>query len=222
MTRGIRTAAWAVKRWKAPGKALAAGTVLALLFACGQAGADPRIKSVREGEATGDVFRVYAPFKAALGFVPNEYEAMSGDLSLLRLHAAFTHALIDSTRHLTPQQKAMIGLVVGTAVSSDYLRQLESWQLARLGLKEDQVRRIQQDYQSAGLKSNEVAALKFAQKMSTSPAEMAEQDFSDLRWDGWTDPEILEIAMITSFYGYLARMAQVLAIEPDTYPEVKR
>src|SRR5262249_6681549 len=105
--------------------AVAAGMALRALTA--PASGDPRIKTAGENDATGDVFKMYAPFKQAFGFVPNEYEAMSQDLSLFRVHASFTHALIDSTRHLTPQEKAMIGVEVGTALSSDYVKQLESW-----------------------------------------------------------------------------------------------
>jgi len=116
----------------------------------------------------------------------------------------------------------MIGVVVGNAAPSEYVQKFEGWQLQRLGMKDDQVKRVQQDFQSAGLKSNEVAALKFAQKMSSSPGDIGDQDFSDLRWDGWTDPEILEITMVASYYGYLARLTQVLGIQPDNYPDVTR
>ena len=49
------------------------------------------------------------------------------------------------------------------------------------------------------------AALRYAERLSNAPQDMAQMDVEALRMAGWTDGEILEINQVTAYFAYANR-----------------
>jgi uncharacterized peroxidase-related enzyme len=204
------------------GRTIVAAVALLLALALvAKVTAETRVRVIEERDATGKLWKEYAEQKKEYGIVPNGAMALGLDADLLTLHDEFGHGLLAEAHHLEEPLKHMVGMTVGRALGSEYVRSQEAYTLRKLGVEEETVQRISQDPRSAGLTDREVAALTFAQRVASSPGGIAEQDFADLQWDGLTDEEILELSMLASYFTYEARLMQVLGVEPNQYPPVE-
>jgi len=70
----------------------------------------------------------------------------------------------------------------------------------------------------------ELAALRYAEKLTLRPAEMEERDVLELRDAGWDDGEILELNQIICYFCYVNRTLNGLGVTTDGdvvgyYPE---
>lgn len=61
------------------------------------------------------------------------------------------------------------------------------------------------DIPATPLDAREQAALRYAERLTTAPQDMAEMDVKALRMAGWEDGEILEINQVTSYFCYANR-----------------
>lgn len=79
---------------------------------------------------------------------------------------------------------------------------------------------IEADWKTAGLSEKRQAMLRYAVKLTESPADMTEGDVIELRRYGFTDIDILHVAEVTAYYAYANRVADGLGIPlEDWIPE---
>jgi alkylhydroperoxidase family enzyme len=78
--------------------------------------------------------------------------------------------------------------------------------------------KVARDYRNAGLSAAEVAMMEFAEKLSRDSASMTDQDSMRLRDLGFTDDDILEIALAAAMRNFFARAVQALAVDVDSPP----
>ena len=72
--------------------------------------------------------------------------------------------------------------------------------------------RIEEDFETAGLSERRVAMLRYAEKLTSTPAEITEEDVAALRLAGFTDMDILHIVEVVGYYAYANRIADGLGI----------
>jgi len=85
---------------------------------------------------------------------------------------------------------------------------------------EAQLERIARDYRDAGLTDAEVEMMAFAERVATDAAAMTDADSLRLRAAGFSDQEIVDIAIAASARVYLGRMLQALAVDVDEAPSL--
>ena len=92
-------------------------------------------------------------------------------------------------------------------------------------LTEEQLERVARDYEAAGLADADVAVMRFAEKLSTDAAAMTDADSQSLRDHGFTDRQIVDIALAAGARNFFSRTLQALAVPvedvPGLSPELK-
>ncbi len=73
--------------------------------------------------------------------------------------------------------------------------------------------KIATDFRNAGLSKKDVAMLDYAEKITLRSNEINEDEVQKLREVGWSDKEILDIAALTCYRNFIARMADALGVE---------
>ena len=76
--------------------------------------------------------------------------------------------------------------------------------------------RIETDFESAGLEPRRLAMLRYALKLTQSPAEMVRNDVASLRIAGFEDGDILELCEVVSYYAYANRIADGLGVSLES------
>jgi hypothetical protein len=59
--------------------------------------------------------------------------------------------------------------------------------------------------------------LRYAVKLTRSPANVGQADVQDLRRAGFSDAAILDICQIVSYYNYVNRLADGLGVEMESW-----
>ncbi len=92
--------------------------------------------------------------------------------------------------------------------------------LRRLLRDDDLARRIEDDFESAGLSDKRLAMLRYALKLTTSSKSVDKSDIEKMRHVGFSDTDILHIADVIGYYAYANRIAAGLGIPlEDWIPE---
>lgn len=85
-------------------------------------------------------------------------------------------------------------------------------------LNEEQLERVALDYLDAGLSDADVALMRFAERLSTDAASMTDADAQSLRDVGFTDRQIVDIALAAGVRNYFSRALQALAVPVEDVP----
>ena len=75
------------------------------------------------------------------------------------------------------------------------------------------------DWRSAPLTAAQLAMLAYAEQLTLEPAAVTQNHVETLRAVGYTDPAILDICEVASYYAYVNRIANGLGVELETEDE---
>ena len=75
--------------------------------------------------------------------------------------------------------------------------------------------RVAEDWRQCDLPANEQAMLEYVEKITFAATTVTKDDIENLRAKGWTDREILDIALVSAYYCFRCRIADGLGVELD-------
>ncbi len=81
----------------------------------------------------------------------------------------------------------------------------------------EQVEAIVRDYRTAGLEPAEVALMAFAEKVTLHAYEVTEEDIDGLRAHGFSDTDILDIALTAASRSFFSKMTNALGFRPPAF-----
>ncbi|WP_338029022.1 carboxymuconolactone decarboxylase family protein [Glaciihabitans arcticus] len=172
------------------------------------------IQTIPESEATGLVAESYAADRADLGYVPLHTKAMNLNPEALQAFEQLTGAIGGA---LGTRRYRLVTLAAARGARSAHCR-LAHGRASLALFDEDQLTGIALDYRSAGLSDAEVAMMEFAEKVSRDASSMTDDDSRRLREHGFSDTEIVNIALAAAVRNYYSRAVQALAIEVEELP----
>ncbi len=79
----------------------------------------------------------------------------------------------------------------------------------------EQVEAIVSDYRTAGLTPAEVAMLAYAEKVTLNAYKVTQKDIDELRSHGFSDAEILDIALVAAARNFMSKTLDAVGAEPD-------
>lgn len=177
-------------------------------------GAMSIIATPEPGEATGELAEIYAEDTASLGYVPSHTRTMATNPEAYR---AWENLISTIAGPMDKRRYELITLAAAGALRSKACR-LAHGQKSLKYIPEDQLVRIARDYHDAALSPAEVAMMEFAEKLSTDSASMTDADSTTLRNHGFTDREIVDIALAAAARNYYSRAHHALGVEVDVPP----
>ncbi|WP_382304928.1 carboxymuconolactone decarboxylase family protein [Herbiconiux sp. UC225_62] len=179
------------------------------------------IRTIPDSEATGLVAEQYERERSALGYVPSHARVMSVNPEAVAAWESLVRAIVAS---LGLRRYELITLAAARGTRSQHCRLAHGNRTLALGLfDEDDVVRIASeasasDLAEAGLSDAEIAMMAFAEKVSTDAASMTDADSLELRAHGFSDREIVDIALAAAVRNYYGKALQALAVEVDVPP----
>ncbi len=172
--------------------------------------------SIIDTPVDGDesVADLYGAEIADLGYVPSHIRMMAVNPEALRVFQQLARTIVSQ---LGLRRFELATLAAAAAIGS----QACLYAHGRKSLKvfdEEQLARISRDYHDAGLSDADVALMDFAAKLSRDSASMTDADSLRLREAGFTDREIVDIALAASLRNYFSRALHALAVDVDAPP----
>lgn len=162
-------------------------------------------------EAVADL---YASEIAELGYVPSHTRMMAVNPEAFRAFQQLVRAIV---AQLGVRRYELATLSAADAIGSQSCRYAHARKSLNL-FDEEQLERILRDYHDARLSDADMALMDFAAKLSRDSASMTDADSLRLRDVGFTDREIVDIALAASVRNYFSRALHALAVEVDIPP----
>jgi uncharacterized peroxidase-related enzyme len=169
-------------------------------------------------EATGLLKTEYEAAIERVGRVWNIVRVMSLNPAALQGAMRLYSAVVPRSAKLLGQaEREMIAVVVSQANHCRYSTQAHLHDL-RAEVDDDQfVTRFAEDWRATGLSAHTQAALAFAEKLTRTPSQMAQDDIRELRRHGFNNEEIQDIVQIVAYFNYINRVADALGIPPEDF-----
>jgi len=165
-------------------------------------------------EASGHVADMYEGDLRTDGFVFAHTRAMAINPEAHQAFETLVRAIVPSIGVRT-YELATLG--AARAIPSPHCLLAHGRKALRAGaLTEEQLQGLaRREDETAGLDDADVAVLRFAEKLSTDAAAMTDADSQALRDAGFTDRQIVDIALAAAVRNYLSRALQALAVPVD-------
>ncbi len=170
------------------------------------------IKTVPPEEATGTLREIYDLDVEVNGYIPNHSQAMSLRPDAINAWRNLNTA-IKSNMDLRRYELATIASAL--ALRSTYCTLAHGTVLRLKFFSPEQLDAIVKDYHNAGLEPAEVAMMDFAGKITRTPYAVATEDIAILRSHGFSDTDILDIALTASARNFFSRLLDAIGAEPD-------
>jgi uncharacterized peroxidase-related enzyme len=167
-------------------------------------------------DAVGPAAEMYDEDLSDDGFVYSHTQAMAINPEAKQAFEALVGAIVPSIGVRT-YELATLGAARGIPSPHCLLAHGRKALRAEM-LDEDELERVAHDYETAGLSDADVAVMRFAEKVSTDAAGMTDADSHALRDRGFTDRQIVDIALAAAARNFFSRALQALAVPVDDVP----
>ena len=163
-----------------------------------------------------EVKAVYDDIIAKLGFgmVPNLFKSMAHHAGFLDSNwTKFRSVILEGS--LPRTLKEMIGVAISQRNDSQYALKVHLHGLSALGISEEVLRTLVEDFDHCPLPMRDKAAIQFGVKAATSPHDLKDQDFNRLREIGLEQEEIYEILATANLFTSVNQYTDSIALDID-------
>ena len=163
---------------------------------------------------TGLAAEIYADDQEHMGYVPEHTRVMAVNPEA---YLAWENLIGAIAGGMDKRRYELITLAAARGVRSEHCLLAHGNRTLRY-IEEDELTRIARDYRTAGISEAELAMMAFAEKVSTNSSAMTDADSQTLRDAGYTDRDIVDIALAAAARNYFSRAIQALAVAVDVPP----
>ena len=175
------------------------------------------IEVIGEGEAEGELKDIYTALKEKRGKVANIMKIHSLNPASMRAHMDMYVTLMFGKSGLTREEREMIAVSVSSANGCDYCINHHAEALNHYWRDGKKIEEFIKNYDLPWLVERKRKMIEYAVKLTKSPGGINENDINELRQQGFSDRDILDINLIASYFNFVNRIALGLGVEftPD-------
>ncbi|MGH9025293.1 MAG: peroxidase-related enzyme [Acidimicrobiia bacterium] len=176
----------------------------------------PWIPTVAEQDATGVVAEVYDRARETFTFVPDAVKVFSIRPDVAAGQEQLRRALLGDASSLGARRADLIGTAVSGMNHCEYCGTAHSGLLIKRGdLDEEEAVRIYRNWREVELSLPDEAMLRFAEKLTFTPASVTEEDLADLRGHGFTDENVFDIVLLAAYRNFMNRVNDGLGVTTE-------
>ncbi|MCX6048759.1 MAG: peroxidase-related enzyme [Chloroflexi bacterium] len=159
---------------------------------------------------------IYEEISAELGFgmVPNLFKSMALNPDFLETSWRKFRAIVLAGT-LPRTLKEMIGVVVSQANHSPYALQVHLHSLSALGISEELLRLLVEDFNHCPLPQRQKATIQFGLLAATQPHNLTDTHYQTLRAMGLNDVELFEIIATANIFTEVNQYTDAIDLEID-------
>lgn len=162
-----------------------------------------------------DTAKYFAICEDKLGMIPNVLRAYAFDADKLRAFTTMYNELMLGESGLSKLEREMIAVVVSSINRCFYCQVAHGAAVRQISGDPVLGERMVMNWRSADLDPRQRAMLGFAEKVTTSSAQIEEADRQALREAGFADRDIWDIAATVGFFSMSNRMASAVDMRPN-------
>ena len=158
-----------------------------------------------------------------LGMVPNVLKAYAFDINKLDAFTSIYNELMLSESGLSKLEREMIAVTVSSINKCFYCLVAHGAAVRELSKNPILGEMIVMNYKMAPLDDRQKTMLEFTEKITKNSSDINEDDRQKLRYVGFNDRDIWDIANVAGFFNMTNRVASAVAMRPnEEYHEQSR
>jgi uncharacterized peroxidase-related enzyme len=171
------------------------------------------IETIDETDADDDLKKMYKKLKTKRGKVSNILKIQSLLPKTIESHMEFYTDIMFNKSTISREEKELIAVVVSKINNCPYCINHHAEALNYYWKDKEKINGFLQNLDYSTFSKKKQAVLSYAEKLTKHPNNMKESDINNLKENGLTEKEILEIALIISYFNFVNRMALGLNVE---------
>jgi uncharacterized peroxidase-related enzyme len=171
------------------------------------------IETISETNADGNLQKIYEELKKKRGKVSNILKIQSLLPQTIESHMKLYTDLMFNKSTISREDKELIAVVVSKINNCPYCINHHAEALNYYWKDKQKIDELLQTLNYSDFSEKKQAMLSYAEKLTKHPSNLKESDIHNIKKHGLTDKEILEIALIISYFNFVNRMALGLNVE---------
>lgn len=171
------------------------------------------ISVVDESDASGELKEFYDGIKGARGKLSNIMKVQSLNPSAMKNHLDLYMTIMFGRSGLKREERELIATVVSIENKCEYCTSHHAEALKNYWKDEEKVKTLVEDPTSLDLPERKRRMVDYAVKLTKSPGSVGQEDINILRKAGFSDEDILNINLTTSYFNFVNRIALGLGVE---------
>lgn len=159
---------------------------------------------------------IYDEIRAELGFgiVPNLFKSMATRPVFLQVNwTQFRTTILQG--ELPRTLKEMIGVAISQHNNSQYALKVHLHGLSALGMSEEVLQTLVSDFEACPLPTREKAVIRFGLLAGTSPLDLKQEHYDELKEQGIDAEEIFEILATANLFAGVNQYTDAVKLEID-------
>ncbi len=170
------------------------------------------IKTISEEQAESLILEQYHAAQKNMGYVPNYIKTFSLHPEV---YDAWTQLIGAIRSKMRLRRYELVTFAAAITLECTYCMLAHGAILRKNFFSVDQLKAIVKDFRNADLPLEEVALMSFAQKIITNAHQINEDDIDELRRQGLTDEEILDVTLACTARSFFSKTLDTLDAKPD-------
>jgi uncharacterized peroxidase-related enzyme len=176
----------------------------------------PWIPCVDEDDADGVLATVYESARKRFTFVPDAVKVFSIRPEVALAQDQLRKVVLGDASSLGARRADLIGTAVSGMNHCEYCGTAHSGLLAKRGdLDEDEAVRVYRNWREVELPEADQAMLRFAEKLTFTPATVTEADLDELRSHGFSDVNVFDIVLLAAYRNFMNRINDGLGVTTE-------
>ncbi len=171
------------------------------------------IEMIDEADASGELKEIYDEIVESRGKLSNIMRIHSLSPPTMQAHMDLYLKIMFGKSKLRRADRELIATVVSGANGCAYCVNHHAEALNHYWKDAARVSQVAKDFREVELTSKQRQMLEYASKLTRSPDAISEADVDALREAGFSDKDILDINLITSYFNFVNRIAAGLGID---------
>ena len=171
------------------------------------------IRVIEKNEASGQLKHVYDEMGKKRGKLSNIMKIHSLNPVAMQTHMDLYLSIMFGSSKLSREDRELIAVIVSAANQCEYCINHHAEALHHYLKDRNLIQKIITDFRSVALPEKKIKLLEYAYKLTKTPNKIKKADINDLRKQGFSDDDILNINLITSYFNFVNRIALGLGVE---------
>jgi uncharacterized peroxidase-related enzyme len=173
----------------------------------------PWIHVIEEAEASGKLQKMYYEIERKRGKISNIMKIHSLNPDVMKKHIELYLTLMFGSSGLSREERELIAVVVSSANRCNYCVNHHAEALKYYWKDNKKIQKLIDDFQSFDISDRKRKMVEYVYKLTKKPYEIKKSDIDVLRKSDFSDDDILNINLITSYFNFVNRIALGLGVE---------
>jgi uncharacterized peroxidase-related enzyme len=171
------------------------------------------IEEIEVEEADGKLAQMYADLIKARGKISNILKVHSLNPEAMANHLDLYMTLMFGKSGLTRCEREAVAVVVSASNECEYCVNHHAESLRHFIDEEETLNMLSTADGLETLEPRLSNIVRYAEKLTTAPSAMMESDLGELRAEGLSDKDILDLTLIVGYFNFVNRIAVGLGVE---------